>query len=351
MFIYYIVFLFFIMVGLVYNFGFSKKYNAKIVGICFFVMFLLSSLRAKSVGTDTASYIDFFSFLQLDNMNSMLALRLEIGFRYLIILVKSIYDSPQFFIVITSAIINFGMALYIYKSSYNVFLSVMIYYCFFFLNSMNIQRQYVAMAIGVGAIYCIKNKKKFKAGLCIVIGSLIHISAIVLLVPVILDYAVSNKKTNKFLITFVCIVLLFYESIIYIVAQYSSRMRYYVASDKYVGTQRLSVTVIVFLLLTMMIIDLIKKKKGTVKENNYYLVMSVISLGLSFISNLNFSIGRVLEVLKINIMFQVPYYIINNRKYKKIIYFMSIAFLLVYFTASLIQNGSGTNDYSFYFEN
>jgi hypothetical protein len=166
--------------GILYK---NKKSFNLLIFIVAFILIIFEGLRSKSVGTDTASYID--SFNQSFHYNKsifILKTSLEIGYLSLQLLATKI--SSNYWSILT--VISFFSVLSYFKSirtlSYNFKVSIFIYltigtYIFVF----NGARQGIAAAICSLAIVEVFNKNKIKYILWVLLASQFHKTALILL--------------------------------------------------------------------------------------------------------------------------------------------------------------------------
>lgn len=170
---------------------------------------LLAGLRSENIGTDIQTYTkpiytaaksanSFSDYLT----SSWYALwrykyvgEFEIGFTTLIYIVTKIFNS--FFAVLFSIeffiIVPIYFALKKLKRKVNIPFGMLVFCLMFYNVTLNIMRQWIAMAFVLYAFSCITAKEKKRAILSIIIGMLFHISAIIS-VPI---YSIFVFATNR----------------------------------------------------------------------------------------------------------------------------------------------------------
>lgn len=193
-----------------------KRKNKKIFCVLASIQWILiSGLRAEWVGNDTINYAaNFIAHHDLEWKTVF-----ENFSKYYIEKDPNVYFEPGFilfervvgiftgnpivynFVVATIFMSAFGR--FIYKNSTDPFISYMIYAGFlYFMFSLTGYRQVLSVAISILIGYeYVKDRKFFKFVLCILIGAMLHKSALIFMV----FYFMANKKITKPYIAIVCI--------------------------------------------------------------------------------------------------------------------------------------------------
>lgn len=190
------------------------------------VMMGMAAVRANSVGVDTKVYAEYFqnviagggpSFLMsAENMY----LR-EPAYAVLNYLISLVTHNTVAAMGILSAIIILLRALFIYRYSPSVWVSVFVFISFgFFGYAMCTIRQEIAISIFLFAIPCIQNRKLLPYLALTVLGALFH-SSIWFMLPL---YWIANWKLNWKLLSLygggILFFLLFSEPILGVVTRY-----------------------------------------------------------------------------------------------------------------------------------
>jgi hypothetical protein len=213
---------------LIYLIGFSlslgiaaiiQGWPKKSIGFAFwsFVVILIpcliAGLRAAAIGTDTMSYAQPLYSLAVNNdtfngfYNSMYwragwrwsgPSDFEVGYVVLVWLAAKLFQSFQMLLFLTEAlsVVPIYIAISKRRSNYSLCLTLLMYYFLFFNQSLNMMRQYIAMAfVFLAVIGLYKDgaglRGQFKPVLAICIGLLFHTSALlgfgILLLRLFLD--------------------------------------------------------------------------------------------------------------------------------------------------------------------
>lgn len=152
--------------------------------IMFSLSCLVSALRASSIGIDTDGYVVLFNQIKDFGLrDSFLYLSFEKGYVVLNYLIGAVLGNVQWLLAVVSLVISLAFALYIYRYSENVVVSTFLYIVLIFSATMNISRQYLAIAFIIFALKYVYDKKIIPTILLIIIASLFHYSAL-LFIPI-----------------------------------------------------------------------------------------------------------------------------------------------------------------------
>ena len=183
--------------------------SKKFLIISFICITIVLGFRGNSVGVDTYAYSVLFdrakdmtwsdifaSFPRVVYMFDQYGFPQTVECFYVAYckIVALLFGNFQWSLIITAIIISIGFGKFIYENCDNVFLGVYVFLCeSIFINSFNLQRQIMAMAIVTFALPYIREKRMLKAGVIIMVASLFHNTMLLcmLLIPV---YYVKNKR-------------------------------------------------------------------------------------------------------------------------------------------------------------
>lgn len=289
----------FLMAGIIglgilvyYNFKPSPKVNKWYLFISLSMVFVVQGLRADTVGRDTAVYLR--SFLIIDSPGFKIS---SSSWEPLYLLFNKVVglftNNPQFLLICSSAFILTGLGLFIYKSIDNnknsAFWPVFFFMCFtHYLNSMNLLRQYLAMAVVIQIYWVLRDgktrKKYVVASVLLIIGTLFHRSALLcalLFLPFLL------KKIDKKMIIMVGIgiifALLLYSKLLTIVFSIFPQYKKYTTSFRIEG-EGFGAYYVLYLLFNMAFVFLtllyLDPKKNNNQEIYKLLIITSISIGL-----------------------------------------------------------------------
>ena len=165
------------------------------------LLFVISAFRGYSVGTDTIHYVDIFNTITTRAHYKVF----ELVWYYLNYLIYQSGLSVRYVLIISSAIIIYSFYKGIAFSSKNYLLSVLLFILFFYyFESMNITRQYMAIAIVFCSVCSFKEHATFRdwilyyAITCFAITC--HTSAVIALFIPLLYYIPLNRNLSLWLI-------------------------------------------------------------------------------------------------------------------------------------------------------
>ncbi|WPL42904.1 EpsG family protein [Priestia megaterium] len=164
-------------------------------------LFFMAALRAPTVGTDTLNYYQSYLIISQESFFSESASRMEIGYVMLARLLSTLGLDFLGFQIVTTAFIFFSFGKFILKYSKNIAFSVYFFVASrMFFATMNISRQYIAVAILLLSVEFIKKRQFLKFFLIVLLASLFHTTAIVFLViyPIV-QLRLNFKKTIVFI--------------------------------------------------------------------------------------------------------------------------------------------------------
>ena len=288
---------------------YEDRRNYKLKYLFFFLMaflppFFISAVR-YGVGTD-------YFFTYVPGFNSILNGKpyyTEWGFNTLNVIIQWFTNDSQWLFVVTSAIF-FVVVLrtIIHYSQISVLsLSILFLSCIYFWSLNNIRQALAVVIVFAGYPYLV-NGKFFKYSLCILVGSLFHISAFIMLLPYIL---VHIKFIRQNFLPFIIIFLLLLPVISKILEYSLSGTKYaYYFNDGFNNWSHGKLNILynaVFTVLTYYIL-----RKYYRKDNSAYvlLMMQYLSLWISLCClfiNIPELIGRLLMYTQIFQVLLIPY--------------------------------------------
>jgi len=195
-----LIFLFIYAFLLVYRKG--NKTKDKIFIILVTIQFLfINGFRHFSVGTDSVVY--YWKFNEAVKVRSIIEVfklhRYEPGYTMLEFIIGSFTQNYAVFFVICAIIIFVPLGIFIYRNSTNYFLSYFIYIVLrMFDFSMNGVRQSMAISISLFAFEFAMRKDLKKFLMVVIVASLFHYSAIIIL-PI---YFIVNHNFKKIHLVF-----------------------------------------------------------------------------------------------------------------------------------------------------
>lgn len=353
--------LFFIMLAEKSN---SNKIK-NILTILSAIPFILVSALRYDVGTDYFyRYVpDYNSIVNGGNVDN-----LEIGFKLLINLCILITKDYQILFIVTS-IITITLFMYtIQKQSKNKALSITIFLLGgFFFQSLNILRQYMAIAIVFFSYrYLLKNKYPIFI-VSVVLAFFIHNASIVCLIMLLLkDREILNFKT---ILIVALIIFIFGTPLINLFKSIAQNTRFNVYIDSLYDRgdmRKLTILSNLIIYIFMYLQYIVKRKNNTViKEDIFYINMQGATLIFIMLSSKFYLFFRIAYYFMIYQIVSIPYFIktidteklyqyyfkdimkdtmkLNNSVIKKIPIILNI-FIILYFSIILSYTNILNND-------
>lgn len=193
--------LFLIIVAISYLQFFSKKDSSSWFIIFGIVLTMLSMFRFGS-GTDYFGYLIYYSSSPDTIWGSIqYQSHMDIGYRVLVGIFRSLHLDFEFFIMFISLSIMFVYLKVIRENSKFKLLSLLIFYAIYYNIYVNsVLRQGIAMIIFFIAFYkYFKEEKTFKYLALIILASLFHSSALIMMLMPIVRYVYKRMFNNKML--------------------------------------------------------------------------------------------------------------------------------------------------------
>lgn len=149
------------------------------LALFFVVFFLISALRADTVGYDLKNYIPLYNAISEMSWGGVFFFTdYELGYKLFNKLISCFSMDERCFFLCTSFVVLYGMFKYIWRFSKIFYLSLFLYVAFgFYSNTFNSIRSSLAIAIAVNSLLYINKKEKLKFSLVILLAMLFHTSA------------------------------------------------------------------------------------------------------------------------------------------------------------------------------
>lgn len=194
---------------------FKKAFKDKrCFGLLMLVFFLLSALRAFTIGADTRAYS--ILFIEIGKTNGIFlfnAGRYEEGYVFCNKLLSLITNNPQVLIFISSAFIYLSFFLFFKRNSKNLFVvALLFFFCGLFKFSLSAIRQCIALGILMFGYEQLKHKKYFPFVLLAALAFFFHRSSIVFSLLMFLSNF--KWKRNTYLLLFAISVTILFLSFV-----------------------------------------------------------------------------------------------------------------------------------------
>lgn len=342
--------------------------------VVFFVLFIISGLRASSVGIDTRQYI--VEYCQIRDYGigaySKNGGSIEYGYVFLNWLLSRIFYNPQIVFLVYSFVIYFGVGLTIYRYSSNTLMSTFLYIMWSFPSSMNTMRQHFACSIILLSLPYLEKKKLLNFLLAVIIAFLFHKSAIIFAIFIFIP--IFSKKNNEFKSFFILLILLLIsyfiiDYIISIIIKLIPRYYHYIYGYIYGGGSGEMSFFWQTIYFCLVIATFFILKENSINQNNGHrllnehsviIIMFGLLVALQFeISFFNANVSSIfsrIEVYTKNGLFIIIPYVIENilskyssSKKERTIVLLGFYFSFICFGINMIrQDGYGIIPYNIF---
>lgn len=318
---------------------------------------IVSGMRKKSIGTDTLQFYNAFQSIDQNNYGWLdyAETRYEIGYFWLNKIIAIFTSDSQAFLMITSFIIIIGIFYFIYRNSANVLYSVLLFQTmYYYCNSMNLTRQYIAVALAINSFTYIKQNEMIKACLFVIIGSSFHTSALLML-PIIYTLSKMNMNFKKINKVYIIIILgsfltpLLINLTVTIFPRYEFYLTY---QSDFSGGRIMPIVYISIIILGSFFLSHLKRNDE--KNISYYYASIFLLIGamLLIISNFYFeSANRITSYFLIYFIIFVPELFKLFRPRSRMLLYGALLLFSTYYYVSLLNNGvAGVTPFKFYWQ-
>lgn len=239
----------------------NKRYEklvSQLFGIVSFTtLLILSGMRGLNVGVDTEMFVRVFrntpnGLADLDKY----ADRFEYGYRLFQCTIAEFTSDPHALLFLGALVTLILMYVVFYKESRLPWFSILMFMTLmFYYNSMNMMRQYIAIALTCTAIYCLTQDKKVAFVCFTIIAGLFHTSAYIVLILLPLSYIKINTKKRYIYIVVSAVIALGIGSLLPLLIRMMPNYQGYLTSDRYFLQNQLGtiLKVLVYLLFFILV--------------------------------------------------------------------------------------------------
>lgn len=357
MIVYIILLLTLLITALIFLFNRKTKNKIQFAIFAFLQLFFIAGFRSYDVGVDAEAYIGLFNVLKGMSFNQIMDFEIyyEKGYMILNHIIQYFTLNDQSILITTSFIIISSIIVLIYKYSEEMFLSVYLFITLtFYYSSMNIIRQYVAMAILTYSISFVKKRKIIPFTLIVFIASLFHSTALIFLIVYLFPLFKFSYKKTLITISATTIITIFLFPIIGFIL---TKIPQYQEHIGYLGSNKLASILKTAVLLCIFLFGLSFKyhehekpdkicKINTITEfedmskeiviknsdENIFSFMILIATMISLVSIRMSILGRVSEYFALYSIIYIPNVInkIKSNNIKNLVVFVVVLFALLY---------------------
>lgn len=341
-FVYFIVSAIIIFLSLISLLKSQKKYAQPLLIFNLILILLLNGTR-DHVGTDYSNYVSLYNFISRG-----IRPNLELGYWAINYIFKD-FENGYRYVFFTSALITYSLLFWVFKKEgtnpYSVIFLVGFGFLFF---TNNIIRQGIAISIFYYSIQYIYKRKLYKYIIAIVITSLFHTSAFLLL-PIYWIAKIKIKPTYWYLIIFFSLmlgILNIEASIFFKIAsmfpKYNSLLHHFDTSSKIISTSN-----IILLVLSILVLSSYKYIE-TDKRSTVYLNLFLIGTSLSLIVFRSFYLMRFTFYFFYVAVILIPLILkrIPSKNNRQIYFILFLVFSLIWWFKTLYFNDNDCLPYN-----
>ena len=319
----------------------QKKDNKKLLVASILVFSLVSGLRSRSVGVDTAAYYNSFEN-QFPNTWEFP----EIGFRCISNFLYTVFGNPTVLMVIYAIITNYLiiMRLWDFRKKCSFVTMVILYALIVFIPTLNVMRQYLAISILFFSTRLLDKRKILHYIIVVFACALIHqTSLLALLIPFVYVWSSLSAKTKIIIIAPASILAIYVLSLVFRFE--SNHIENYFSDGNKISN--INITFIyrfVIFVVSYLMCGLWRKKKNCNDRFSIYSFLYFAGLSFSSMGMFYFVMARIGYYY---LIFELLYWgrlsTLKNRAFYNT---MIMAYALYIFGMEIIENGSLIFPYS-----
>lgn len=289
----------------------GKDFSSYYLLVFFVTTFVISGLRAQSVGTDTYNYQSIFQTIGLMGTEYYDFSKFP-GYTLYNLFIYRVNNNPQIITIFNSLVISLGMSICFKRLSTNPYMSSLLYITLYhYFVTMNATRQYISVIFLFISIYYFINKKK-RFLLYFTLALSFHQVSIIGVLYFILYKIKWNTKRYIWLGISTILSGVFFSRFTIIFSKIFPDYNMYFNQNSAVNLAStgngnkviLSLFLMIFILMGVYVV-----KKNVDKNDSYYrflLACVLISLILDIIFNKNIMMIRVVLYFNIMYLFFIP---------------------------------------------
>ena len=331
----------------------KKKYNKLIFTILIsLLLIVIVGFRGFSVGIDTEVYKN--SFDNIENLNHAHPVSQDMESGFLLLFSLFSFFTSDFFIVqfVIGSITIIGFSIFIYRNSSNIFISFLIFFAMFFFPTMNLMRQWLAMAIGINSVYYFKNKRIFIGYLLIAFSTIFHTTALILLIIPLIYSKINKNIFLKFTLFLTVFLSIFYDQIFILIIRYLPyRYSRYLLNNHFVQVEELSIRTWIYVIILLVFLFYFVKNRFQIHIHSgdivLYLISTMLLVLFSFIGEKYYMFSRLGYYMGVFLVVSLPNILRHYIKTKILINIIFILAMLVIMYINLINDYNRVSPYEF----
>lgn len=322
------------------------------VYLTFLTLALVSGLRGVTVGLDTAGYIESFQNIAAGRLD--LAYGLEWSFRYICYALTYVTKEPQL-ILLFFALISNGLIvwrLWELREYISFGVSVAVYYVMFYMMSLNLMRQFIAVSIVFFATRYLLKGQNIRYLIFVVVASLFHQSALIGVLFIyfsVTTWKFLTKNQKSFLIVVAAISPLIVAIVYQNLLQYASYF-----NELTFGMGLLIAAKFCLLVFSLFFLDRTEPSGHTAQGEKLRRITICAYITALLLTSLGYAWRFVDRIGLVFYIFESVYigYIFKQKSTKKnfLIKVTVFALFAYLFVGNIRGNGQGQNPYLFFWQ-
>ena len=315
---------------------------------------ILAALRSPEVGTDTTNYLMFFErAVGVSSFSYYVYICPDVEWGYLF--VTFLCAKLSSFSYVYQAMIHFLIIVPIFITAIqnrkwvNPTFCMFVFYCLFFNESLNIQRQYVSLSFVILAVTCLFEKRNVLFWICLALAFSFHTTTIIA-VAFFFIYKVVEKYSlkqnyNYYLIGVVVVSLVFYFGNWLSLGGSLGSERYsiYLSSDEQ-SKISYSTLIVYFVVFFFVFLKAVKSNDSKLDFFAVIALFSITSLFLSVSSHTFYRLSLFFSVFSIISVPSICYYkkrhVVQYKSYNNVVKVMFIILFIYYWYFAIVLRGS-----------
>lgn len=326
----------------------KKRYIFAVLLLCF----LLIGLRNITVGADTYAYVhSYFDLVKTQGI--VLNGSPEIVLNIIAWISSRFAGDYQLFLLLYSLIVVSLFGYFIYKNSNNLVISLIVFLGMFFVQSMNLMREWLAIGFGINAYYFLTKKRKFLSIIFLVLSVLSHITAVCLVFMLLIHFIKNKKRLFIVMLAISFGVFLFKNQIIGRVVALVPRYSGYASQDMFLNSGEFNIKDLIFIAVELFYIFTLFYKPYLSKDQKKIILVfasfNLIAITLSLCGGTFGIMHRLVYYYSIFLIISLPY-VISLYTEKKLIYVLLIAAMFIMLYRNSVSDNNVISQYHFFWE-
>lgn len=248
--------IFSIVAGCIVNQLKSNRIRKWYLRLIFITAFVYSGFRGPSVGRDTLPTLQIFDSIAVNGLAELPRnTEIEKGYMVLCFVLSRITANHQIILIVTSAIVCHAFYLIISKYSSNPMLSSAVFISCIFTVTLNVSRQYMALAFVLYALMFSLKKRKAETLIMLITAGMTHYTAFIFLPILLLSFRKFKFTRSKLVLVGGISVLAvpLYMSLVSLIISFLPQYARFLTSARYSASSEISYSFVAFLILILLL--------------------------------------------------------------------------------------------------